>query len=433
MPSPLQFTLLALLFSPLPSKIQAKSQSPLPSPIPELKNFLNKESNSLGHVNKQPFASQKLSKEQSSQAIQFIFKKHVEKLRQKRQKEFKAKSITLDGKTLKYKYRTLGKKPNNGHSLYISMHGGGSAPAKVNDKQWSNQLNLYTPKEGIMLAPRAPTDTWDLWHRPHVDLLFDRLIENFIICEGVNPNKIYILGYSAGGDGTYQLAPRMADRWAGAAMMAGHPGDAQTYNLLNLPYFIQCGGKDSAYKRNQWCKAWGKKLDQLKKADPTGYPHKWIVYPKYGHWMNRKCKQALPWMANYTRNPWPKKLHWYQDNVTHSRFFWLANKNPKAKQMITAEVNNQTITLTPAKASEHLDPPTLTKGKKGAFTPLPSIQLRLSDQLMDLDQKITVQLSSGKILFSGKVERTIQAITESIQQRPDASSAACAIIKISFQ
>jgi poly(3-hydroxybutyrate) depolymerase len=33
--------------------------------------------------------------------------------------------------------------------------------------------------------------------------MYERLIENMIIFRGVNPNKVYILGYSAGGDGTY--------------------------------------------------------------------------------------------------------------------------------------------------------------------------------------------------------------------------------------
>jgi dienelactone hydrolase len=27
----------------------------------------------------------------------------------------------------------------------------------------------------------------------------------------VNPNKVYVMGYSAGGDGVWRLAPRMAD------------------------------------------------------------------------------------------------------------------------------------------------------------------------------------------------------------------------------
>ena len=53
----------------------------------------------------------------------------------------------------------------------------------------------------------------------------------------VDPNRVYIMGYSAGGDGVYQLAPRMADRWAAAAMMAGHPNDASPLGLRNITGF----------------------------------------------------------------------------------------------------------------------------------------------------------------------------------------------------
>ena len=37
---------------------------------------------------------------------------------------------------------------------------------------------LYTLDEGIYIAPRAPTNTWNLWHEAHIDPLFARLIEN---------------------------------------------------------------------------------------------------------------------------------------------------------------------------------------------------------------------------------------------------------------
>ena len=76
------------------------------------------------------------------------------------------------------------------------MHGGGGAPAQVNDGQWRNQMRLYKPKEGIYLCPRAPTNTWNLWHQGHIDPMFDRLIENLIVFKKVNPEKVYLMGYA---------------------------------------------------------------------------------------------------------------------------------------------------------------------------------------------------------------------------------------------
>lgn len=358
-----------------------------------------------------PVLANGLTKQDAQKLSSELTKQRRKELVEQRQTDFDNKAITLGNKTMPYKLKKFGCEPKDGHSLYITMHGGGGVPKQLNDQQWKNQIRLYKPKEGYYLAPRAATNTWNLWHEPHIDPMFDRLIENFVVAKGVNPNKVYITGFSAGGDGTYQLAPRMADRWAAAAMMAGHPNDAQPDNLYNLPFFSQCGGKDTAYNRHLKIAEWGKKLEELATANPGAYKHKTIIYPEHGHWMDLKDAVAYPWMAKYTRNPWPKKIVWLQDNVTVQRFYWLINEKPSKYQRITAEVDGQTITLTSDDVFE--------------------ITLRLSDQLIDLDKKITVrQTGVEKPLFKGKVPRTKAAIKNSLQQRFDPSSIATAELKV---
>jgi hypothetical protein len=184
--------------------------------------------------------------------------------------------IEAAGKKLRFEIVRFGPAetaPKGGHSLFISMHGGGGAPSRVNDGQWTNQIRLakgYAPTEGIYVAPRGPTDSWNLWHEAHVDVLFARLIEDFVALEGVNPNRVYLMGYSAGGDGVYQLAPRMADWWAAAAMSAGHPNETQPFGLRNVPFALQVGGLDAAYNRNRIAGEWKTKLDALQAADIGG-------------------------------------------------------------------------------------------------------------------------------------------------------------------
>lgn len=353
------------------------------------------------------------SKEDAQQAVQQQFQKQSAAMMKATMKEMEGKLITYEKYNMPYDYRIYGEEPEGGHSLYISLHGGGGAPPAVNDRQWKNQLSLYKPKEGIYVAPRAATNTWDLWHQKHIDPMLDDMIDRFVAHHGINVDKVYILGYSAGGDGIYQLAPRMADRWAGAAMMAGHPGDAKPHNLINLPYFIQCGGKDTPYDRNKRAREWGEMLDKLAEENPGRYPHKWIVYPNYGHWMNLECKQALPWMAGYKRDAWPNKLNWHQDDVLRKRFSWLANEDPKAGDLITAEIKGQTITL-------------ITENVK-------SITLRLNDELVNLDQEIVVKNEAGKELFKGKVERSEAVIERSLKERLDLSGVATAELKVNLQ
>ncbi|MEO1528013.1 MAG: alpha/beta hydrolase [Planctomycetota bacterium] len=297
-------------------------------------------------------------------------------------------------------FKTFGKKPADGWSLYISMHGGGGTTARANDQQWENQKRLYTPEEGIYCAPRAPTNTWNLWHQPHIDVLFDRLIQCMVAFEEVNWDRVYLMGYSAGGDGVYQLAPRMADRWAAASMMAGHPNGASPLNLRNVPFTLQVGGLDRAYQRNQVAEQWKVRLAELQKADPDGYDHFVRIYPNMGHWMQRRDAVAVGWMAEKTRRTTPSKLVWRVDGRSNSTFYWLANAENLKNKTLKAEINGQIIEL----SSEDVE--------------AARVGVMLDDRLVDLDQAVTIRWN-GKECFSGTVKRTAANLIESLLARRD--------------
>jgi hypothetical protein len=232
----------------------------------------------------------------------------------------------------------------------------------------------------------------------------------------INPNRVYILGYSAGGDGVYQLAPRMADRFAAAAMMAGHPNDASPLGLRNLPFAIFVGERDSSYNRNTVARQWSEQLDALEKSDPDGYHHYVNICADMNHWMCGRDAEALPWMAQWARNPWPKKVVWVQDDVTHDRFYWLSLPTTvkiEQGQTITAEVHEQTISIT------------ISKGIK-------QLTLRLSDALLDLDQPISVSIKGHGQVFQGRVSRTEKAIEDSLRRRADPTSVATALLELAW-
>ena len=355
----------------------------------------------LADVATKAFASTPLSKADAAAAREMLWKAHVASIKKDRGGEVKDKLIK-DGKLeMPYAFKSFGKKPVGGRSLWISMHGGGGAPKEVNDQQWNNQKGLYQPEEGLYLAPRAPTNTWNLWHEGHIDRLFARLIEDLIVLEDVNPDRVYIMGYSAGGDGVYQLAPRMADSLAAAAMMAGHPNDASPLGLRNLPFALQVGGKDAAYSRNKIAAEWGEKLDKLRKDDPTGYEHFVKIHEDKGHWMNLEDKVALPWMAKFTRNPIPTRVVWKQAGTTHDRFYWLAVPAGEAKPgaLVEAKLDKQTI--------EIVNVEKVTK-----------LLIRLDDRMLDLDKPVKVS-HKGKVLFEGVVPRTAATLAKTLIGRGD--------------
>jgi len=348
-------------------------------------------------------AAEGLTKPEAVKVARDVMKDHADRLMLERKAEMESKVIELGDLKMPFWYKTFGVAPKDGRSLYISLHGGGGAPAAVNDQQWENQKRLYSVKEGIYLAPRAPTNTWNLWHQAHIDQFFTRLIENLVAFENVNPNRVYVLGYSAGGDGVYQIGPRMADTWAAASMMAGHPNDAKPDSLLNTPFSIQVGALDAAYKRNQVAQQWGKLLDDLQKASPKGYEHFTKVRAGKGHWMDREDAMAIPWMAKYTRDPLPRRIVWLQDAETHERFYWLAvrGESIKGRSRIVANLDNQTVTI--------------------EISTVPEVVILLNDKMLDLDKDVTV-LYRGKTLYHGVVARERTVIERTLNERGDPSS-----------
>ena len=335
-----------------------------------------------------------------------------------------------DNHIMKYFMDTYGTEPAGGHSLWISLHGGGTdETGDVNDGQWWNQQIMYRnaspaqPVEGIYISPRAYKDTYDLWYFRGNDGLFRQIIETMVVLHGVNPDKVYLMGYSAGGDGVWRMAPRLADHWAAASMMAGHPGDTRFENLRNLPFMMWVGGKDTDYNRNTLVPQKSKEIDALQAADPEGYIHECHVQQNRPHWMELDDAAAFPWMAAYTRNPYPKKIVWRQENeekkMPEAFFYWLkvadrhisgrsdddapgssAERKQYLGKEITAEISGNTITL--------------SKCDYDSFT------IYLNDSMVNLDNEVTVTFN-GKELFKGKVERTVDVMKQSLSERNDPS------------
>ena len=380
--------------------------------VEQLRDFLKAPAVKRGDVAEQPFAAVPLTKAEAEAAATLLRDDRLATLRTERAAEWTDKALVRGDKTMRFNTKSFGTKPAGGWNLLIVLHGGGNTQPAVNDQQWSGMHTLYTPTNTLTIAPRAPTDTWNLWHEPHIDPMLDRLIEDAVLFGGVDPDHVYLTGYSAGGDGVYQLAPRMADRFAAAAMMAGHPNDASPLSLRNLPFAIHVGALDAAYRRNDVARDWGGKLDALQKSDPAGYTHQVQLHDGRGHWMNREDATAIGWMQTFARQATPKKIVWEQGNVPHDRFYWLAVPTGQAKrgQLIVASREGQTVTIQQAKG-------------------VPAVRLLLGDEAFDLDKPLRVVMN-GRDIYYGTPPRKIADLDRSIADRPVDSHIAAASVLI---
>jgi predicted esterase len=329
--------------------------------------------------------------------------------------ELSARKITIGEDSLKWMEKTFGDAPFGKRSLWITLHGGGQATAEENDRNWRGYYGRYEfPPGSINVAPRAPANTWNMWFVKSVDGLFDRLIADMISQRGVDPNQVYLIGYSAGGDGVYQLSPRMADRFAAATMCAGHPNQVTPEGLRNLPFFLYMGGEDSAYHRNTVVREFNAKLDALQAKDPDGYVHRCTVYPGLMHDMQGRESETIPRMSALRREVWPKRVVWKQDSdILHARFYWMERSaaEVKANEIYAAQVTGQQIEI--------------QRPANGNLT------LRLSNALLDLDQPLLVT-AAGRKVFEGKVSRSLDAIVKSLKERRDPQGVAVATLPISW-
>ena len=135
------------------------------------------------------------------------------------------------------------------------------------------------------------------------------------------------------------------------------------------------------------------------------------IYPGLGHWMERRDAEALPWMAGFTRDPWPDTVVWRISGPPHARYYWLSVPEEEATggRVVRARVDGQTVFV-----------------DTEDFT---SVNLWLSDKLVDLDRPVRV-VANGVPVFEGVVHRSEAAIDASLRARPDPSMIATARLPI---
>jgi predicted esterase len=329
------------------------------------------------------------------------FEKYLTATQLSRSQEMNNQTIKISDKEMKFDLKFFGKKPENGWDLFFSLHGGGQTKDSINENAWIRHKTLYQLDNGILLTPRSPTNTWNMWHQDHIDIFFNQLIRNMIAFHDVNPNRVYLMGYSAGGDGVYQIAPRMADRFAAAAMMAGHPNDASPLNLRNMGFSLYMGGQDTAYNRNGVALEWKEKLKRLRSNDPNGYDHHVEIYQDKGHWMGGLDASAISWLSKFERVPYPSKIVWRQDDILQKRFYWLKVDKPEAYSEIIVNISDQIITVEKSTVSNFV--------------------IQLNDELIDMSKPITVK-HQGKTLFKNLVYRNKEILEQSLNEYGDPQS-----------
>ena len=121
--------------------------------------------------------------------------------------------------------------------------------------------------------------------------------------------------------------------------------------------------------------------------------------------MDREDAAALPWMAKFKRQAWPKHIIWQQEAVLRPTFYWLAAPREELSRgkRVDVVVEGNTINISRLDYSE--------------------LTLYLSDELVNLKKPVTVKLR-GKKVFKGKLKPSVDTYRQTLYERQDPRFAA---------
>jgi hypothetical protein len=266
-------------------------------------------------------------------------------------KDFDKNQVRYDKHLSPYTVKKVGKRPANGWPLFIAMHGGGGVPKAFNDSQWKHMQIYYRDQKEVTgyqyLALRAPNDTWNGFYDDYVPPLVTNLIRQFLLFGDVDPDKVFLMGYSHGGYGAFFIGPKIPDRFAAVHSSAAAPTDGtiSPRTLRSTRFTFMIGEKDNAYGRRERCEKFDRAVQKLKAQNKGDYPVAMELKKGFGHGGlpdRDKIKEMYP----FTRNPAPRHVTWELTDAVIRHFFWLSVPEAGKGQTIDAAVRDNTVQVT---------------------------------------------------------------------------------------
>jgi len=204
------------------------------------------------------------------------------------------KQIEKDGKTLNYRFGTVGE--GEKLPLLVFLHGagerGGDNAAQL--KHGVKDLVAWCKKEEQgchILVPQCPRNGW--WSNTEgnfkdpkgitmkadpawtLSLVF-QVVDGLLAKGGVDGDRIYITGLSMGGYGTFDAVSRRPEFFAAAMPVCGGGDPKQASSIKNLPMWVFHGGRDNVVPPEM-------SRVMVEAVKEAGGKPKYREYPEAGH------------------------------------------------------------------------------------------------------------------------------------------------------
>lgn len=310
--------------------------------------------------------------------------------------------------------------------LSVSLHGGGEGAGSADP--------TFAVKNTITMAPQGLLLHGDNWNTVHGEKQILTCIEIAKAQFDIDPDRVYVGGFSMGGTGAWHMAGRFPDLFAAAAPCAGvvmaQPRSqvprkedvaAVQYGLVpnvrNLAMYYFTGLEDRNCMPGTYLYV-ADLLEELRRADPEGYGRiRFTVYPDLAHaFPPGEPANCLKYLAEQRRDPYPDRVVWEyaahpwplpdeKDRTPRQQvttMYWIRHDRPVDRMRITArrEGNRFFVEL-------------VGTGAEGCY-------LMLNPAMFDPSEEVVVHLD-GREFYRGRPQPDFVTVVESLDSKLDRS------------
>ncbi|MFN0206913.1 MAG: dienelactone hydrolase family protein [Planctomycetota bacterium] len=307
--------------------------------------------------------------------------------------------------------------------LLIGLHGGGEGAGDKSEAQgtWSGALGKY---KLMGIFPQAIQLVHDAWNTVEGERFLLTLIELAKRTYDIDPDRIYLAGFSMGGSGSWFMAGRHPQLLAGALPFHGvlfAAPDNQSANITQIhhgfvpnvrhvPLYYTTGSADKNCLPYSYLFA-EKLLADLKKQHPADYDINFRCVEGLAHaYAPGEPQKAFEWLLNRKRKTFPKTLTWEHAKEIQfvspgpryltKNYYWLRCNDPADFMRVDAEIKGQEIAIN------------VKKHDPAGFT------IFLNKDLIDVTKEIIVKINDQE-KFRGILEPSFSAMIESLSSRLD--------------
>jgi predicted peptidase len=202
-----------------------------------------------------------------------------------------------DGSILRYGISVpdgFGASAGDPRPLVLALHPGGNTRYYGSSFMQSTVEPALRSWGAVMVAPDVPDRSWAT---PRSEAALLALVDHVLSQYAIDRSRLLVTGFSMGGRGTWYMAARHPDLFAGAIVMAGSPGDTEVSSTADLPLYLIHSPDDEVV---EFAPVEAAYLERAR----LGHPIEFRVLPGRSHYMMGAYVPALRGAGDWMLARW---------------------------------------------------------------------------------------------------------------------------------